>query len=191
MKKPLSEKEKMLASELYTASDPELVRERIRVRRDLKRLNNMVYGDDPDYETVLRRILPNCIPDVQVQPPFYCDYGYNIRCGENTFFNFDCVVLDVAPVTIGKNGFFAPKVQLYTAGHPLDHKMRGDMLEYGKPITIGDDCWLGGGVIVCPGVTIGDRVVVAAGSVVAKDIPSDSLAAGNPARVIRSLKKEN
>ena len=88
-------------------------------------------------------------------------------------------------------GSVLPKVQLYTAGHPLDHKMRGDMLEYGKPITIGDDCWLGGGVIVCPGVTIGDRVVVAAGSVVAKDIPSDSLAAGNPARVIRSLKKEN
>ena len=190
MTRPLSEKEKMLASELYTASDPELSRERIRVRRDLKLLNEMVYGEDPDYETVLRRILPNCSPDVQVQPPFYCDYGYNIHCGENTFFNFDCVVLDVAPVTIGKNGFFAPKVQLYTAGHPLDYKTRGAMLEYGKPITIGDDCWLGGGVIVCPGVTIGDRVVVAAGSVVVKDIPSDSLAAGNPARVIRSLKEK-
>lgn len=182
-----SEKEKMLSGELYNADDPQLTAERVRAHRLQVELNAMVFGDAPRYKEVVEELLPNC-PNVGVQPPFYCDYGTNISCGENTFFNYDCVVLDVAPVKIGRNGFFAPKVQLLTAHHPLDHVARGQMLESGSPITIGDDCWLGGGVIVCPGVTIGDRCVIGAGAVVAHDIPCDSLAVGNPARVIRSLK---
>lgn len=182
-----SHKEKMLAGEYYLASDKQLTEERIHVRHLLNRLNVMTYGDDPSYGQVVRAILPNCPPDIGVQPPFYCDYGYNITCGENCFFNFDCVILDVAPVKIGKNCMFAPKVQIYTATHPIDHKERGALLEYGKTVTIGDDVWIGGGSIVLPGVTIGDRVVVAAGSVVTKDVPPDCIVGGNPAKIIRQL----
>lgn len=182
-----SEKQKMLDGELYFAGDPVLVAERIAARRLLVQLNTMVLDDDDNYREVLSALLPNCSDTVNVQPPFYCDYGTNITCGENTFFNFDCVVLDVAPVKIGRNGFFAPKVQLLTAHHPLNHAERCSMAEQGSPITIGDDCWLGGGVIVCPGVEIGDRCVIGAGAVVTRDIPSDSVAVGNPARVIRKL----
>ncbi|MEE0622709.1 MAG: sugar O-acetyltransferase, partial [Alistipes onderdonkii] len=115
------------------------------------------------------------------------DYGYNIHMGEGSFVNFDCVFLDLAPIRIGCGTLIGPKVQLLTAHHPFDAATRGTALEAGKPIVIGDHCWLGGGVIVCPGVTIGDRAVVGAGSVVTRDIPADSVAAGNPARIIRPL----
>lgn len=184
-----SEKEKMLAGEYYTASDAQLSAEHMKCLKLLRQLNAADCDDSQTFDRVLADLLPNA-PGMRVQPPFFCDYGYNIYTGENTFFNFDCVILDVAKVTIGRNGFFAPKVQLLTATHPIDHTDRGNMLEYGLPITIGDDCWLGGGVIVCPGVTIGDRVVVGAGSVVVHDIPSDSVAVGNPARVVRTIKNE-
>lgn len=123
-----------------------------------------------------------------LEPPFRCDYGANITLGKNFYANFNCVVLDVAPVVIGDNVLFAPNVQIYTAGHPLDVKSRVEEgIEFGTPITIGNNVWLGGGVIVCPGVTIGDNSVIGAGSVVTKDVPANVVAAGNPCRVIRTL----
>ena len=124
-----------------------------------------------------------------IRAPFYCDYGYNISLGRGTFLNFDCVILDLASVRIGCRTLIGPKVQLLTAHHPFDVQQRAAGLEAGRPIEIGDDCWLGGGVIVCPGVRIGNRVIIGAGAVVTRDIPDDSVAVGNPARVIRTQGK--
>lgn len=125
--------------------------------------------------------------NVWIEPPFFCDYGQNIRVGANVFFNFNCVVLDVAPVEIGDNVLFGPNVQIYTATHPIDAATRRSGLEFGKPIRIGSDVWVGGSAIFNPGVTVGSRTVIGAGSVVTRDLPDDVFAAGNPCRVIRSL----
>ncbi|AHM62989.1 maltose O-acetyltransferase [Flammeovirgaceae bacterium 311] len=184
-----SEKEKMLRGELYNALDPQLSEERRRARLLFKQLN-----DSRDDETELRlSILKDLIgkagEGLWIEPPFYCDYGSNITVGDKVFFNFNCVVLDVMPVTIGSNVLFGPNVQIYTATHPLDWEERASWLEFAKPITIGSDVWIGGSCVVCPGVTIGSRSVIGAGSVVTKPIPDDVFAAGNPCRVIRSLKK--
>lgn len=121
-----------------------------------------------------------------IQPPFHCDYGVNITLGARVFFNFNCVVLDVCRVTIGDYSMFGPAVQIYTATHPLDAATRR-LQEYGKPVVIGDDVWVGGGAIICPGVTVGSRSVIGAGSVVTRDVPDDVFAAGNPCRVIRAI----
>ncbi|RYZ22021.1 MAG: sugar O-acetyltransferase, partial [Chitinophagaceae bacterium] len=136
---------------------------------------------------VLHELLPHAPLDLQIQAPFYCDYGTNISIGENVFFNFNCVVLDVAPVRIGNRTLIGPAVQIYTATHPMDAATRALGLEAGAPVTIGDDVWIGGGAIILPGVTIGDRSVIGAGSVVTKDVPPDVFAAGNPCRVVRAL----
>jgi maltose O-acetyltransferase len=125
--------------------------------------------------------------DATIQPPFYCDYGTNITLGKKVFFNFNCVVLDVAPVRISDYVLFGPSVQVYTATHPLSASERRMGLESGKPIVIGSDVWVGGGGILCPGVSIGARSIIGAGSVVTQDIPADVLAVGNPCRVLRSL----
>jgi maltose O-acetyltransferase len=125
------------------------------------------------------------------QAPFYCDYGSNITTGENVFFNFNCIVLDVAPVYIGSNTFFGPSVQIYTATHPLNAKERVSGLEFGKAVTIGDNVWVGGGAIINPGVTIGDNSVVGSGSVVTKDVPSNVVVAGSPARVVKQIPPED
>ncbi|QBH30003.1 N-acetylglutamate synthase [Vibrio vulnificus] len=181
-----TEKQKMLAGEPYTAWDEELYGLRIECRKTLQRLNNAL----PD-STEWREAIDQLIPQSQgayLEPPFHCDYGANITLGKNFYANFNCVVLDVAPVVIGDNVLFAPNVQIYTAGHPLDVKSRVEEgIEFGTPITIGNNVWLGGGVIVCPGVTIGDNSVIGAGSVVTKDVPANVVAAGNPCRVIRTL----
>ncbi len=177
----------MITGEMYDPLDPELSNDRVRTRLLLKNLNES-REDQPEERT---RILKDLIPDageaLWLQPPFYCDYGYNIKAGERVFFNFNCVVLDVAPVTIGSRTMFAPNVQIYTATHPIDPVERSSGKEYAKPITIGNDVWVGGSTVICPGVTIGDRSVIGAGSVVTKDIPSDVIAAGNPCRVIRRI----
>ncbi|MBT1690619.1 sugar O-acetyltransferase [Dawidia soli] len=181
-----TEKEKMVAGELYYALDPELVADRRHAKQLLHRLNITEYVVGPGALAVLRELIPNAHPTLYIEPPFQCDYGYNIYCGENVYFNVQCTVLDVMRVTIGSNVMFGPGAQLYTATHPLDAMLRRTQ-EFAKPITIGNDCWIGGGAIICPGVTIGDRCVIGAGAVVTRDIPSDSLAAGNPARVVRNL----
>lgn len=177
----------MIAGELYDPLDPQLVEDRIQTRLLLKALNESREDDPEERNRILKLLLPNTLNNLWLQPPFYCDYGYNIQIGERVFFNFNCVVLDVAPVRIGNRTMFGPNVQLYAATHPLDHIERSSGLEYGKSITIGDDVWIGGSVVICPGVTIGDRSIIGAGSVVTKDIPSDTIAAGNPCRIIRTI----
>jgi maltose O-acetyltransferase len=185
--KIMTEKEKMLAGELYDPLDKQLSDERIRTRLLIKEFNDTREDEPASRIKVLNQLVPNAGTGLWLQPPFYCDYGSNIIIGEKVFFNFNCIVLDVTYVRIGSRTMFGPNVQIYTATHPLNHKDRASGLEYAKPITIGEDVWVGGSVVICPGVTIGDRSVLGAGSVVTKDIPSDVFAAGNPCRVIRQL----
>jgi maltose O-acetyltransferase len=182
-----TEEEKMLAGELYAAFDPALVAARTRAKRLLHRLNVTEYVVGDAARATLTELLPHTGQNMWVEPPFHCDYGHHIYCGDNVYFNVNCVVLDCARVTIGSNVLFGPGVQLYAATHPLDAVVRRT-LEFAKPITIGDDCWFGGGAIVCPGVTIGEGCVIGAGAVVTKDVPPYSLAVGNPARVVKSLR---
>ena len=181
----ISEKEKMLKGQLYDASDAELSLERDKTRKLLHCLNTIDYGNEKKYTEILRELLPKTQSDIWIEPPFYCDYGYNIIAAEKVFFNFNCVVLDVMPVRIGSNVLFGPNVQVYTAMHPINYRERRKWLESAKAVTIGDDCWIVGGAIICPGVTIGSRTVIGAGSVVTKDIGNDVFAAGNPCRVIK------
>jgi maltose O-acetyltransferase len=179
-----TEKEKMLAGELYDPLEPQLCRERDHCR-DLCLLLNATREDQKEERQRLLAELFGKETDAWVQPPFFCDYGTNIVLGTKVFFNFNCVVLDCAKVTIGNNVLFAASLEIYTATHLISAAERHKWLESAKPITIGPDVWVGGGAIICPGVTIGDRSVIGAGSVVTRDIPSDVIAAGNPARVIR------
>lgn len=177
----------MLSGELYNALDEELSDERLHARLLLKALNDSREDEVQKRKAILDDLLPNAEKDLWIQPPFYCDYGTNMYIGEKVFFNFNCVVLDVMPVTIGSRTLFGPNVQVYTATHPLNFKERASGLEYAKPVNIGEDVWIGGSAVICPGISIGDRTVIGAGSVVTKDIPSDVFAAGNPCRVVRGL----
>lgn len=181
-----TEKEKMLAGEYYLANDETLIKDRTDCKKLLHRLNVTEFVVSENTKAILRELIPNAPDSLYIEPPFHCDYGYNIVCGENVYFNVNCVVLDVMQVKLGNNVFCAPAVQIYTATHPLDAVLRRSK-ENAKPVTIGDDCWIGGGAIICPGVTIGNRCVIGAGAVVTKDIPDDSLAVGNSARVVRKL----
>lgn len=185
-----TEKEKMLDGELYDPLDPQLTEDRFTTRLLIKSLNDTREDEIEERGRLLKELIPHAEEGLWLQPPFYCDYGYNLKVGEKVFFNFNCVVLDVAKVTIGSRTLFGPNVQIYTATHPIDHKERASGLEYAKPIAIGEDVWVGGSAVICPGVTIGDRSVIGAGSVVTRDIPADVFAAGNPCKVIRSIAKE-
>lgn len=181
-----SEREKMLEGELYSALDPQLAAARQRARRLCDLLNS------PALDERQRRELQEDLfgaggAGATVTPPFFCDYGTQIELGEGVFFNFNCVLLDVCRIRIGAHTLVGPAVQIYTPLHPLDARERRT-LEYGRPVDIGEDVWIGGGAIVLPGVRIGDRTVVGAGSVVTRDLPADVVAAGNPCRVIRALR---
>lgn len=185
-----TEKQKMLSGELYRASDEDLVADKMRCREAMRRFNQSVPESD-QWKTAKRDLLPNAPDSVYIEPPFFCDYGIHVAFGENVFINFNCTILDVAPVTIGHRVMMANNVQLLTATHPLDVQRRVyDLVEYGLPISIGDNAWLGGGVIVLPGVTIGKNCVIGAGSVVTKDIPDNTIAVGNPAKAVRELTAE-
>jgi maltose O-acetyltransferase len=175
----------MLAGELYNPFDPGLVQARLDAKALCARLNALP-EDDPSRRDLLIDLFGSGGDTVAVTSPFQCDYGSNIELGEKVFFNFNCVVLDVCKVSIGAFTLFGPAVQVYTPLHPLDATRRR-VEEYGKPVTIGSDVWVGGGAIILPGVTIGDRAVIGAGSVVTRDIPADVFAAGNPCRVIRTI----
>lgn len=177
---------RMLAGELYNPHDAELVEMRRRARDLCWDLNATREADVDVRRQILRQLFGEGGETVWLQPPFFCDYGVHISLGEKVFFNFNCVVLDVCRVTIGDRTLFAPAVQIYAATHPLDAVLRRTQ-ESGKPVTIGSDCWIGGGAIICPGVTIGDRTVIGAGSVVTRDIPAGVIAAGNPCRVLRTI----
>ncbi len=181
-----TERSKMLAGELYDPLDPELVRAREQARDLCQALNATRERDAEERRRIVESLFGQGGDSAWIQPPFYCDYGTNIRLGERVFFNFHCVVLDVCEVTIGAGTLFGPAVQLYTATHPMDAVLRRTR-EFGKPIAIGPDVWVGGGAIVCPGVRIGARSVIGAGSVVTRDVPADVFAAGNPCRVLRAL----
>src|SRR3954454_15303104 len=181
-----SEREKMLAGELYDPLDPELVAARDRARDLCQDLNATREKDQEARRRILTSLFGKGGASVWMQPPFYCDYGSNILLGERGFFNFNCIVLDVCRVTIGDYTLFGPAVQIYTATHPMNAELRRKQ-EFARPIEIGSDVWVGGGAIICPGVRIGSRSVIGAGSVVTRDIPEGSFAAGNPCRVIREI----
>lgn len=183
----MSERDKMLAGELYHSADPELVAARQRAAGLLSRYNRTEPTDEPGRAALLTELLGSGGENAVVMPVFACDYGINIRLGQRAFINYNCVFLDCAPIEIGDDLQMAPAVQLYTALHPLDAETRRSGLESARPIRIGNDVWIGGGAIVLPGVTVGDRSVVAAGSVVTRDVPPDTLVAGNPARPLRQL----
>ena len=181
-----TEKDKMLAGETYFSNDKILVSERLKAKKLLHKLNVTEYLMNGNARNILQQLLLNAHKRLYIEPPFHCDYGYNIYSGENVYFNVNCVVLDSAKVEIGNNVLFGPNVHLYTATHPLDGIERRSV-EFSKPITIGNDCWIGGNAIILPGVKIGNGCTIGAGSVVTKDIPDNSLAVGNPARVIKKL----
>ena len=180
-------KQRMLRGELYIFDDPELVADHARAQELLERYNTTRHTERDLRDSLLRELLGEVGEGVVVRPSFHCDYGTYIAIGARTFVNFDCVMLDAAPIRIGAACQIATGVQLLTATHPIDPEPRRDGWESARPITIGDNVWLGGGVIVCPGVTIGDNTVVGAGSVVTGDLPSGVVAFGSPARVQRSI----
>lgn len=179
--------ERMGTGELYNAGDPELQNARDRAKRLTWRYNQIDPTDWDGRTELLRELLGRLGEDSWIEPPFRCDYGTQISIGDHFFANYDCIFLDVAPITIGDHVMLAPRVGLYTAGHPLDREVRDSGLEFGRPIVIGDGVWLGGNVVVLPGVTIGPGTVVAAGSVVTRDLPAGVVAAGNPCRVLRPV----
>ncbi|ACU38108.1 sugar O-acetyltransferase [Actinosynnema mirum] len=185
---PRTNRERMLAGELYIADDPES--ERI-ARRALALLEEYRVAFTASRDEEARRLLAEVLGEVGegvvVKPPLFVDYGENIRIGARTFVNYNLTALDVAPITIGEDCQFGPGVQLLTPTHPVEPEPRRDKLEAAKPITIGDNVWLGGGVVVCPGVTIGDNSVIGAGAVVTRDVPPNAVAVGNPARVVREI----
>ena len=182
-----TEKEKMLAGELYDASDAQLCAERRRARDLCKALNDSRDEEQDRRAGIVRELFGSAGDAVWIEPPFYCDYGTNITLGEKVYFNFNCVVLDPALVSIGSNVLFGPAVQIYSASHPVSAAERRTGLEFARPIEIGSDVWIGGGAIIFPGVRIGSGTVVGAGSVVTRDLPERVLGVGNPCRVIRKL----
>ena len=172
----MTEKEKMLRGELYDALDGELVGERARAELLLRRFRA---GED---QGVLRELLGRMGEGTTVREPFFCDYGYNISLGDGVFLNFGCVLLDVCPITVGDGCQIGPGVQIYAADHPRDAGTRRSGLEFGRPVTIGQEVWIGGGAIVLPGVTVGEGAVIGAGSVVTRDVAKGATVMGNPAR---------
>ena len=179
--------QKMLDGEVYDAGRGEFLERLVSTRKRIKEFNDMDPERSEELRLILRGLLGSCGERLTVNQPFRCDYGCNIHVGENFFANFNFTVLDEARVTIGDNVLIGPNVSIYTACHPLDPVERNKWVEWAEPVTIGDNVWIGGSVTILPGVTIGDNVVIGAGSVVTRDIPSHTVAAGNPARVIKRL----
>ena len=184
----MTEKEKMLAGEIYNANyDEELIKERIEVKDKYFEYNNIKPSNIEGRIKLLKEILGKYKETFYIEQPFICDYGYNIEIGKNFYANHNLVILDGNKVKFGDNVFVAPNCAFYTAGHPLDYKERNKGLEYAKPIKVGNNARIGGNVTVLPGVSIGDNVVIGAGSVVTKDISSNVIAVGNPCRVIKEI----
>ncbi|WP_034867780.1 sugar O-acetyltransferase [Clostridium lundense] len=181
-----TEKEKMLAGDLYYDGDEELIKERDYARNLTFEFNHTNPAEKEKKQKILKKLIVSK-GSIRIEAPFNCDYGYNIEVGENFFANYGCTILDVTKVTIGDNVLLAPNVQIYTACHPIDPAERLTGKEYAKPIVIGNNVWIGGGTIICPGVKIGDNVTIGAGSVVTKDIPNNVVAVGNPCKVIRNI----
>lgn len=187
----MTEKERMLSGRLYSANDLELKADSKKSRM-LTRLFNNTTEEQKDYRVkLLKELFEKTGENIYIEPPFRCDYGSNISVGNNFYANFDCVILDVCKVEIGENVMFAPRVCIYTAGHPIDAEVRNTGLEFGKSVKIGDNVWIGGSTVINPGVTIGNNVVIGSGSVVTKDIPDNVIAVGNPCTVLREITQED
>jgi len=183
----MTEKEKMLSGKLYNPMDAILSKERHNARIKFQNINSLTDNQKKERNNIFKELLGEFDKNFFIEPPFYCDYGYNIKLGKNVFMNFNCCILDVAEVNIGNNVLIGPNVQIYTANHPIDVKTRNSWLETAKPVNIGHDVWIGGGAIINPGVTIGNGVVVGSGSVVTKDIPNHVMVVGNPARIVKKI----
>lgn len=184
----MSEKEKMLLGEIYDANyDEELMNERIKAKDLCYEYNHLKPSQTNERTEIMKKILGKTKDNFLIEQSFECDYGYNIEIGENFYSNHNLVILDANKVVFGDNVFIGPNCGFYTAGHPLDAETRNKGLEYAKPIKVGNDVWFGGNVVVLPGVKIGNNVVIGAGSVVAKDIPENSVAVGNPCKVIKNI----
>lgn len=177
-----TEKDKMIAGQLYRPGDPQLVRERAASQDLQRRYNATIVSDSEERKDILDQWLGTRGADCAIRAPFYVDYGYNIHLGDDVFFNYGCVLLDVCPIRIGDKTQIGPMVQILTADHPRDAATRDAGLEFGRAIEIGRNVWIGGGAMILPGVTIGDDVVVGAGAVVTRDVPTGTTVAGNPAR---------
>lgn len=186
-----SEKEKMLSGEPYLSFGEELFAERQRAKELLHDYNNLKPSQVTERDTLLKDLLGKTGNHFFIEPPFRCDYGYNIEIGDNFYSNYNCIILDCAKVTIGNNVMLAPNVSIFTAGHPIDAEKRNEGWEYAFPITIGNNVWIGGNTVINPGITIGDNVVIGSGSVVTKNIPADCIAVGNPCKVLRPVTKED
>ncbi|MDO5572270.1 MAG: sugar O-acetyltransferase [Bacteroidales bacterium] len=184
----ITEKEKCHKGSLYDSNnDSELIAERLSCKKKCYEYNNLPPTEIEHREDIIINLLGRVGEKFLIEQPFYCDYGYNIEIGENFYSNVNCVILDEAKVKFGDNVFIAPNCGFYTAGHPFDIEQRNSGLEYARPITIGNNVWIGAQVCILPGVTIGNNCVIGAGSIVNKDIPANSLAVGNPCHVIRRL----
>ncbi|RYL94331.1 sugar O-acetyltransferase [Sporolactobacillus sp. THM7-4] len=183
----LTEKEKMIQGKYYNAGDPELASDRLHARSLVKEFNDTGVNEKAKRTTLLKTLFGKTGEKIYIEPFFHCDYGFNIRVGEHFYANFDCIILDCAPVTIGNNCMFAPGVHIYTAAHPIDPEERIAGAEFAKAVTIGDNVWIGGRSIINPGITIGSNVVVGSGSVVTRDVPDNVVVAGNPARMIKKI----
>lgn len=187
----MTEKESMLSGQLYLANDRELAEASRRARR-LTRLFNSTTEEEPATRTkLLRELFHETGEHLWIEPPFHCDYGCQISVGDHFYANYDCIIVDVCPVTIGARVLFGPRVCVFTAGHPTDPGVRASQLEFGKPVTVKDDVWIGGGAILNPGVTIGACTIIGSGAVVTKDIPTGVIAVGNPCRVLRTITRED
>ncbi|ENM5776308.1 sugar O-acetyltransferase [Vibrio mimicus] len=183
----MTEREKMLSGEYYNPSDAELVKLRLEARLLTEKLNQTSVSCPDKRVEIIKSLLGSTGNSIHIESTFNCDYGLNIHVGENFYANFGCVILDVAEVRIGDNCFIAPQVGIYTATHPIDPIQRNSGLEFGKPIRIGNNCWIGGHATINPGVTLGDNVVVASGAVVTKSFGSNVVIGGNPARVLKAI----
>ncbi len=183
----MTEKEKMLGGMLYNAGDKELRALRLKARALMEKFNATPASRAKRREKLLRKLFGTAGSNIYIEPSFKCDYGCNIHVGENFYANYNCVILDCAEVRVGDDCFLGPQVGIYTATHPTEAAARISGIEYANPITIGNNCWIGGHATINPGVTIGDNVVVASGAVVVKDVPDNVIVGGNPARIIKNL----
>ncbi|RYM04753.1 sugar O-acetyltransferase [Sporolactobacillus sp. THM7-7] len=186
-----TDKERMLAGKLYIAGGKELANDMKKAQRLTRLFNNSTEEQQEYRAELLKKLFKSTQENLYIEPPFHCDYGCHITVGNNFYANYDCIIIDVTPVTIGDNVFFGPRVGLYTAGHPIDADVRNTLLEFGKPITIGDNVWVGGNTVINPGVKIGDNVVIGSGSIVTKNIPDNVIAVGNPCKVLRKITSED
>ena len=180
----MTEKEKMLNSQMYNPmGDKQLRNERCSVKNLCREYNNLPFEDEETQKILIKKIVGSTKENFYITAPFWCDYGYNISLGDGVFLNFNCIILDVVAVTIGDGTQIGPGVQILTADHPRDPTQRRQMLEFGRPVSIGRNVWIGGGAIILPGITIGDDAIIGAGSVVTRDVPAGATAVGNPARL--------